>query len=364
MKYSPRALTVPAIFVALLLVACEEEQEVVEVVRPVRAMKVQDVEGFVSRSFPGRAAATQEINAAFRVSGQLIKRPINIGDKIDQGALVAALDPSTYQADVDRLKAEVASSEAALKRAVLELDRQTKLLAKGWVTQARIDTVQATESASRASVLASKAALKRARLDLSFTILTAPFDGVVVETYVENFQEIAATQAIARIVDTSQIDFWIAIPESHISLAPYVRDITVEFDAFPGQPLPARIKEIKNEASQTTRAYDVNLIMDQPENFTVLPGMAGKATAGRIEQPEAEQRGGYEIPLTAVHNPGGDKDYVWVVDEGSMTVSRREVQTVEPTDRGIRVVGVEPGEWIASAGVEYLSEGLKVRFAQ
>jgi hypothetical protein len=50
-----------------------------------------------------------------------------------------------------------------------------------------------------------------------------------------------------------------------------------------------------------------------------------------------------------------------VVDEGSMTVSRREIETVEITARGIRVDGVEPGEHIVIAGVEYLREGQKVR---
>ena len=71
--HSP-VLRFPLALACLFLVGCEEEPETVEIVRPVRAMKVQDVEGFVQRYFPGRAAATQEINAAFRISGQLVRR--------------------------------------------------------------------------------------------------------------------------------------------------------------------------------------------------------------------------------------------------------------------------------------------------
>ena len=360
-RYLLRVVSFPLIIGCLLLLGCEEKQETVEIVRPVETMTVQDVKGFAKRYFPGRSAATQEINASFRVAGQLIKRPIEVGDEIKKNDLIAALDPSTFQVDVDRLTADVSSSNALLKRSRLELDRQQTLLSKGWVTKARVETIDATNSAARADLLAAQAGLKRARLDLSYTALTAPFDGVVVDIYVENFQEVLAKQPIARIVDTSQIEFWISIPENLISLAPYVRDLRVEFDAFPGQLLPAEIKEIKNEASETTRAYDVNLIMDQPDGITVLPGMAGRATAGRYDLPEAEQIQGYEIPLTAIHNPDGDKEYLWVVDEGSMTVSRREIETVEITARGIRVDGVEPGEHIVIAGVEYLREGQKVR---
>ena len=117
--------------------------------------------------------------------------------------------------------------------------------------------------------------------------------------------------------------------------------------------LPAKVKEIKNEASQTTRSFDVNLIMNQPDGFTVLPGMAGKASAGRIELPQEQQVEGYEVPLVAIHNPQGDKDYLWLIDESSMTVSRQN-ETIEPTGRGMRVKGVKPGDWIVIAGVEYL----------
>ncbi len=347
-----------------LLLGCEEPPPPQEIIRPVRAIKVQDTEAFAQRYFPGRAAATQEINASFRVSGQLIERPIDVGVEISKGDLVAALDPSTFQAEVDRLEAEVKSAKATRERTQLELDRQQQLFDKGWVTKARLDTVRATAQSARAGVVAAEAALERARLDLTYTTLFAPFDGVVVETYVENFQEVRAKQPVARVVDTSQIEFWVSIPESLISLTPFVREVLVEFDAFPGRQLPASIKEVKREASQTTRAYDVNLIMDQPEDFKVLPGMAGRATATRIDLPEQDRIEGYEVPLAAIYSPEGEQDYIWIVNEAEMTVTRRPVDAIEAVDRGMKVQGVEPGEMVVIAGVEYLREGQKVRLAQ
>ncbi len=355
-------LAVP-LFCALLL-ACGEEPEQAEIIRPVKAIKVHDTEGLVVRSFPGRAAATQEIDASFRVSGQLIARPIDVGTEVSTGDLIAALDPDTFQTAVNRAQADLASNEAASERAEIELDRQRTLFEKGWVSRTRVDTVRATALSKRAAVDAAKAALQRAELDLSYTTLTAPFDGIVVETYVENFQEVLAKQAVARLVDDSQVEFWVAIPEGLISLVPYVRDITVVFDAFPGRPLPATVKEVKTEASQTTRAFDVNLIMDQPDDFKVLPGMAGRASAAHIDIPESQRVEGFEVPLAAVYSPKGDEEFVWVIKEGDMTVSPRPVSTIEKTRRGVRVEGVTPGEWIVVAGVEYLREGQKVRFEQ
>lgn len=351
-----------ALGMVLFVTGCDDgSEEATEIVRPVRAIRVADGESIVSRSFPGRAAATQEVNAAFRVSGRIIERPIRVGDELEQGELIAALDPSTFEAEVARARADVDSANAALKRNQLELDRQTKLLEEGWVTQSRVDTVQAQTDTAQASVLAARSALERAELDLSYTVLTAPFDGIVVDVLRENFEEVRAQEPIARIVDTSQVEFWVAIPESMISQVPYVEGVQVEFDAFPGRPLDAAVKEISREASQTTRAFDVNLIMDQPEDFKVLPGMAGRATGRRALRADEVGTAGFEVPLDAVFNPGGETEAVWVVDASNETVALREVVTRETTQHGILVTGIEPGEWVVTAGVEFLREGQKVR---
>ena len=352
------------LFLPLLVVqlsACEQEQEKSEIVRPVRAAKVQDVEGFVERSFPGKAAATQEINLAYQVPGKLIKRPVDVGAEVEKGDLIAALDPSTYQAEVDRQKAELVAAKAHRENADLQLGRQEELLKKGWVAQARVDVVTSQARQANADVVAASAALKRAELDLSYTTIVAPFPGVIVETFVENHQEVIAKQPIVRLVDTSQIEFWVSIPENLISLAPYARDITVEFDAFKGTRLPAKIKEIKKEASEITRSYAVNLIMEQPESFVVLPGMVGTATHGRLELPEDQKVEGYEIPLSAIYNDKDDQQFVWVIDQSTSTVSKRAITTFEITTGGIKVDGVTPGEVIVTAGVEYLREGQEVR---
>lgn len=362
---SRQALKPPLILFLPLLVlqmsGCEQEPEKSDFVRPVRAMKVQDAEGFMERKFPGRAAATQEINLAFQVPGKLTKRPVDVGTEVKKGDLIAALDSSTYQAEVDRLKAELVAAKARRENANLQLGRQEKLLADGWTPAARVDVVRSQARQAGADVAAVGAALKRAELDLSYATIAAPFSGIVSETFVENYQEVLAKQRIARLVDASQIEFWVSIPESLISLAPYARDITVEFDAFKGNPLPARIKEIKKEASEVTRSYAVNLIMEQPGSFVVLPGMVGTASHGRLELPEDQQVAGYEIPLSAVYNNTGDQQFVWVVDPSSQTVSKRAITALEITTDGIKVGGVNPGEIIVTAGVEYLREGQEVR---
>jgi multidrug efflux pump subunit AcrA (membrane-fusion protein) len=70
--------------------------------------------------------------------------------------------------------------------------------------------------------------------------------------------------------------------------------------------------------------------------------------------------------LAATFSPAEiEKTYVWVIDEAAQTVHRREVETGELTDRGIKILdGLKPGEWIAKAGVHYLQEGQKIKILE
>ena len=353
------ALTVP-----LLFAACAEQEapELKEVVRPVRAIKVADSGQFQGRSFPGRAKASQEVELSFRVAGPLIARPVNVGDLVKQGDEVARIDPRDFEVEVRNVEGQLERAKAALTRATADLARLENIYKKdpGATSKTAIDRARHNRDGGRADVKSLGASLAAASDQLAYTRLKAPFDGIVVSTYVENFEHVRAKQAIVRILDDSSIEFEVSIPESMISLASQVTNVQVEFDAFPGTKVPATVKEIGTEASSSTRTYPVTLVMAQPEAFKILPGMAGKATG---DPPAVMTKGALEVPISATFSAEeADKTYLWVIDETSSTVKRRDVEVGELTDRGIQIrTGLEAGEWVATAGVHYLREGQKIR---
>ncbi len=352
------------LFAAMLLLGgCGEEQAPEkETIRPVRAAKVADPGQLQGRKWPGRASATQEVELSFRVAGPLITLPVNIGDVVKQGDVVARIDPRDFEVNERNIQGQVERAQATRRRASSDLGRRESVYKKdpGATSEAAIDRARQLRDSARAEVHSIKASLTSAKDQLAYTYLKAPFDGIVVTKFVENFEDVRAKARVVRIVDDSRIEMVINIPENLIALTPQVEQVWAEFDAFPGIELEASIKEVGTEASETTRTYPVTLIMDQPENVKILPGMAGKAW-GQMK----DMAGGsaVQVPISATFTETeGGKTYVWIIDEGSSAVSRRAVETGELADVGIQIIsGLEPGEWVATAGVHFLKEGQKVR---
>jgi len=394
---------------SVTILACQRP-EPKPFVRPVRAMRIGDTSQ-VSRGLPGRARAVQEVNLSFRVSGPLVELPVDVGDVVEKGRSLARIDPRDYQVKLEdaqgrlaraeaslaamqagarseelkQLQALVESAEAAYGRAYSEYGRAAELVKTRAISQEefdrkrqialkanadlrtaqeelRIGQIGAREEdirAQQAEIRSLRAAVAAAEDQLGDTELKAPFPGVVAAKYVENFETVQANQVIVRLLDVTQVEIVINVPETAISVVPYAKDITCTFDAFPDKPVPAQIKEIGTEASQTTRTYPVTLVMNQPEGFTILPGMAG-VSRGRVELPGDAARQGYEVPETAVFSPEQGEHFVWLIDPASKATRRQAVRLGELTPRGIRVAGVMPGQWIATAGVHYLEEGQTV----
>jgi len=234
----------------------------------------------------------------------------------------------------------------------------------GAVSQSMVEVRRGEMDSSRAQLSSAQAAVTRAKDNLSYTSIRAPFTGTVVEKFVENFEDVQAKQQIVRMVDTKQVEFVVQVPESLMVHVPKVQKAFVVFDAHPELEIPATVKEIGKEASQTTRTYPVTLIMDQPEEFQLLAGMAGKAR-GDQESVAAvvgkEEPTSVEVPLVAIFSDEGNTSYVWVIDEASNKVTRRQVEVGSLSNNGVMVEGLKPGEWVASAGVNTLVEGQQVR---
>ncbi len=393
------------------LAACGRDPEPLRGPRPVWAMKVGDLSAFTGRSFPGTAEPTEEVALSFRVGGPLVERPVDVGAKVEEGDLLARIDPQDFavalesaegrldQAKADlaelragarpetirALEAKVRAARASHDLAKTEEARFRQLLADNVVSQSEYDKSKlrmdvdkeeldaanedlAQAQVARPEVIQAKeaeirslaAAVAHAENELAYTELRAPYGGEVSAVFVENYQTVQAKQPVCRLLDTTRIEFTIQIPEVLISSMELVRDLRVRFDAFPEHEIPAQVKHVRSEATLRTRTYPVTLIMDPPVGVRILPGMAGNVR-GTATSPTGGAVEGLEIPVGAVFADEQDQQHVWVIDPDTRIVRIQPVQTQRMTSTGIRVTGLAPGTLIAIAGVHSLEEGQEVR---
>ena len=344
-----------------IITGCTEEAPPPPPPKPVKALQISDPGGLSEGSFPGLAAASQEANLSFRVSGPLIELPVKVGDNVDSGAVVARIDPNDFQVTLKNVESVLAAAQATFRGADADYNRLKSAQDEdpGATSQRAVDLALAARDAARAGVSSAEATTQTARDRLGYTSLTAPFDGEVVETYVENFETVVALQPILRLLDSSSIEMTLAIPENLIGYADFVTNISVTFDALPGVEVPATISEIGSEASQATRSYPMTIAMEQPDAGEILPGMAGQAKI-QGQLPESVETGVHVPPTALFAGTDTEHSYVWIIDND--VVTRREVETGALTTTGVLVTsGLNPGELIVAAGVSALTEGQSVR---
>jgi RND family efflux transporter MFP subunit len=314
-------------------------------------MTVGGLAGGAELTFPGRVAAGEQVDLAFRVGGPLIEFRVEEGAKVAKGQVVARIDPRDFRIRVDGAQAEFDKAEA-------DIERLSALYEKDAASKAQLDQVRAARGVA-------KAALDDAQADLGDTALRAPFAANIGKTFVENFQDVRAKQPILSLVGLDTVEIKVDLPESIIARLRAGEegkvDVFARFDAAPDRDFPLELTELAAQADPRTQTYQATLVMPQPEGINILPGMTSTVHL-QIEATD-EMESMIAVPAVAVSAGDSGAAHVWVVDPDTMTVHQRAVTTGEliGTDRIQIVDGLTGGEMIATSAVKRLREGMAIR---
>ncbi|GAA3909798.1 efflux RND transporter periplasmic adaptor subunit [Litoribacillus peritrichatus] len=353
----PNSLKFVCFLTALIMLGgCEQEiPQHKEIVRPAKLLLLGEANTSSIRNFPATIEASDQSILGFRVAGKLVKLPVKAGQKVEKGQLLAQLDTTDFQLQVDDRKAK-------FDLAKIDYLRFKKMLEKKVIAVSTVDQ-------KKASYLSAKSALDLAKQDLAYTKLVAPFSGIVSKTLVENHENVQAKQVILHLQSDNTITISFQLPESVLAqLNTNAKDYqpTITFDSNPGKSYLAYYKEHSTEADPQTLSYEVKLEMDMPADFNVLPGMtANVAMDMRIMSTAASPD--YQIPVSAVFSSDNqDSDSkvrnVWKIDPETYTAHLAEIKIGQLSSAGIEVYGgLSPGDIIVTAGVTNLREGMKVR---
>ncbi|WP_198781170.1 efflux RND transporter periplasmic adaptor subunit [Shewanella putrefaciens] len=365
----PLAMLLSLLPLSALLSGCSPAESSVQTppIRPVKLFEVVQLEGGDFRTFPARVAANSRAELSFRISGQLTELALVEGQTVTEGSLLAKLD------DRDAYN-NLMTREAEHELLAADFKRKVELLNRKLISQSEFDSTQA-------QLKSAKAALAAARDQLSYTRLTAPFNGTIAKRLVDNHQIVQANQGVLTLQNNNLLDVSIQVPEAMAaSLNEYIKQpnfsAKVRFSALEGIEFDARFKEYSTQVTPGTQAYEVVFSLPQPKDIQLLPGMSAELTLALVKATEHSKIPVTAVdpitemapitaivPVTAIDKSDQDgKVQVWLYQAQSGEVSPVEVTLGRVTNQGIEILGgIKKGDLIVSAGVSQLSNGMKVK---
>ena len=310
----------------------------------------------------GTVQAFKVVQIKAQVNGILTSLPAREGQEVQQGDVVAEIDPRPYQAALDQATAQRGKDVATLKGAQLDLERYRTLAAKSFAAVQQVDDQQATVSSLAASIAADEAAIETAKINLGYCVIRAPFAGRVslYQVDVGNLIQSASQTGIISITQDKPIAVVFTLPESNL---PKVQDararggdvpVLVQDGSTGAQLATGKLLTPNNTIDTSTGTISLKAEFTNQDDH-LWPGQFVNARIQVAELPKA-----VVIPTEAIeHGPNGLFVYFIKPDQ---TVDVEPIE-VGYQDDGKSVVtkGLAGSEAVVVFGQSRLAPGTKVR---
>jgi HlyD family secretion protein len=254
-----------------------------------------DIEQSVTAT--GTVNAVTTVQVGTQVSGTIKTLYVDFNSRVKKGQLIAQIDPSTFESQVQQSQANLLSAQANLEKAQTALandkktfERNKELFAKNLIAQSDLDTAEtayqtdkAQVNSAKAQIEQAKASLDYAKQNLAYTKILSPVDGVVISRNVDVGQTVAASFqtptlfTIAQDLTKMQIDTNVA--ESDIGVVKVGQEVDFTVDAYPDTTFEGRVWQIRQApiTVQNVVTYDV-VIQVNNKDFKLMPGMTANVS--------------------------------------------------------------------------------------
>jgi HlyD family secretion protein len=301
-----------------------------------------------------------EVLVGSQLSGTIKEMYADYESTVQQGELIALIDPAIFKAELDEAEADLAAAKAALNAARITRDdeartlaRKEGLIANHSISQSDYDAAKARAQRAEAQVLLQQARVgqmrakqKKAQVRLRYTRIVAPVNGVVTSRNVDVGQTVAATfqaPVLFKIAeDLSRMQVHACVDEADIGrVVPGMRAVFT-VPAFPGETFAATVEQVRNEpqVEQNVVTYTVVLQVDN-KSLKLKPGMTAKVT----------------IILDEVHDALLIPEATLRLKPGSLMQGRKEHKTCGSKEGLITVWKLEEGETFSPVKVRLGIQG-------
>lgn len=304
----------------------------------------------LTTDLPGRTAAYRTAEVRPQVSGVLLKRLFTEGDMVQTGQQLYQIDPAPYEAALASAQATLAHAQAAVRTAQATVDRYQSLVATRAVSRQDYDNAVGTLEQNKADVASAEAALKTAAINLTYTKVLSPIDGRTSRSSVTEGALVTANQATSLVTVTQLDPIYVDVTQPTTTMLRLKRElasgqirsvgegkIPVKLELEDGAPYdqPGTLQFSEVTVDQGTGAVTLRAIFPNKDGL-LLPGMFV-----REQLQEGIVQNGILAPQRGVtHNAKGQPTALVVDGEGKAQLR------ILKTDRAIG------GNWLVTDGLK------------
>jgi membrane fusion protein, multidrug efflux system len=289
-------------------------------------------------NLPGVVEPWTRFDVAAEVRGQVVEKRIEKGAHVHEGDVIAVLDTRDYEIAVD-------AARASYNTALVSKNRIEQLFEGQFASRSQLDDITA-------QVDRLKAELASAELNLLRCTIRSPITGVINKVYIDRGQYLNFADPVAEIMQIDKVKVNVGIPESDVSAVRMVNDYAVKLDALDGRIFDARKHYLARAGDPMARLYALELEIDNPEE-EILPDMFA-----RVEIVKREVNDTLSVPLYAIMSIN-DEQVVYVVSDG--IARARRVSTGIQEGWMMQVTnGLHPDDQVIVIGHRRVSDEQKV----
>jgi multidrug efflux system membrane fusion protein len=305
--------------------------------------------------FTGKLEAVQTVEVRPRVGGYIDAVRLPEGAHVRKGELLFQIDPRPFQAEVDRLSAELQRARAQAALAKADGERAQRLIAEQAIAQGEFDRLDSVAKAAAADVAAAQASLDAAKLNLSFTRVTSPIDGRVSKALITSGNLVTTESLLTTIVSDGPIYASFNVDEqTFLKYAQAQRGqggpVYMGLMTEDGFPRKGRLEFIDNAVDARSGTVEGRALFDNTD---------GALTPGLFARVRLVSAGAQPAALVPEEALGADlgKHYVLVLGGGNHVLYR--TVTLGPALGQMHVVrsGLEPGDQVVTAGLTKVKPG-------
>ena len=250
----------------------------------------------VAISATGTLSAISTVTVGSQISGQVTDILVDFNSQVKKGDILARIDPSTYNAQIEQGTAQIASAraslaqaQATLRNAELDFQRKSDLGKQKLVAVSDVDLARAALDQARAQVNSAQAAIRQqtastqtTRVNLERTVIRSPVDGVVLTRKIEPGQTVAASLSAPELFtiaeDLGKMKIELAVDESDIGQVKVGQSVSFTADAFADRQFKGTVEQVRLAATTTSNVvtYPVVVTVDNTDG-TLLPGLTVNA---------------------------------------------------------------------------------------